>query len=158
MPHLFRDKEHLVRVVLLFAAGVAAFLVLQGLLTPKEFGVYGHFRTGALDDNAARPVAFAGHARCAECHGETAVAKAGGRHAGVACEACHGALARHAEDPGALAPDRPAGRPVCLHCHTANVAKPKWFPAIDPKEHGEEGPCTACHPAHDPGVPSGEAP
>jgi hypothetical protein len=150
MNTLFKDKEHLVRAVGLALVSVLVFLVARQMLVPKDFGVYGHFRAGALDDNRARPLAFAGQAQCLECHDEVASARRQGKHAGVACEACHGALASHAAGSEAK-PSRPDPRGTCLICHTPNLAKPKSFPQIQPKEHGDAGPCTACHAAHNPG-------
>ena len=55
MSRLFGHREHLVRVAGLFLAGVVVFVVLQALLIPEGFGLYGHYRAGALADNRARP-------------------------------------------------------------------------------------------------------
>src|SRR5512141_1752826 len=99
MGVLFEHKGHLVRVAGLFLAGVVVFLVMQALLVPKGFGVYGHYRAGSLEENRARPVAFAGRAACVDCHSDVADAAKGGRHEAVRCEACHGPLAGHAGDP-----------------------------------------------------------
>lgn len=153
MRALFKDQEHLARMAALFGGGVVVFLVLQQLLVPKGFGLYGHYRAGALDDNRARPVSFAGQAACAECHTDEATARKAGKHARVACEACHGALAKHAAEPDPK-PDKPHGRELCLKCHTANVAKPAKFPQVEPSEHAETGLCTECHQAHNPGMGS----
>jgi len=152
MARLFQDKEHLLRVAGLFTVGVVAFLILQAVLVPKDFGVYGHFRAGALADNEKRPLDFAGRAACGECHIDEAGAIKGGKHAGVGCEACHGPLARHAEDASAQKAERPDGRMLCLRCHAANVAKPAAFPQVEPPEHSAEGSCLECHPAHSPAL------
>lgn len=154
----FQDQEHLLRVAGLFVAGLLLFLLLRALLVPKGFGVYGHFRAGALDDNRARAAAYADTATCEACHTDVAEARKGGKHAAVACEACHGPLASHADadDPAAKKPQRP-GQPLCLVCHTANVAKPRGFPQVNPKEHGD-GSCLECHTAHQPGVAPGGKP
>jgi Cytochrome c554 and c-prime len=157
MGGLFGHKEHLVRVAGLFLCGVLAFLVLQGLLVPKGFGVYGHFRAGALDDNRARPVAFAGRAACVECHSDVADAQKGGKHEGVHCEACHGALASHAADPTQHEAHKPDSRVLCARCHQMNVARPAGFPQIDVAEHAGKEACTTCHVAHNPGLGGGEA-
>jgi len=151
--HRFQDQEHLLRVVGLFLAGVVVFLVLQVLLVPKDFGLYGHYRAGALDDARARPVAFAGAGACAGCHSEVADAKKGGKHAVVRCEACHGPLVSHAEadDPAATKPPRPTAT-LCPVCHTAAVGKPAGFPQVNLKEHAEPGTCLECHKAHRPSV------
>lgn len=151
MKGLFKDYEHLARVAALAGAGVVVFLLLQQLLVPEGFGVYGHYRAGALDDNRAHALAFAGQAACVECHTDQATARKAGKHANVACEACHGALARHADDPE-IKPQKPDGRGLCLGCHSASVARPAKFPQVEAREHAESGLCTECHQAHNPGM------
>ena len=160
MRRMFQDTEHIFRVAALFVAGVLLFLVIRAVAVPKDFGVYGHFRGRAIAENQARPLVFAGHRACDECHSDVLDVKKVGKHAGVACEACHGALGKHAGDPTEMAPERPDGRATCLACHTASVAKPAGFPQIDTREHGDAGPCTTCHQAHSPleapGAPAAE--
>jgi Cytochrome c7 and related cytochrome c len=147
----FKHAAHLVRMAALFVAGVVVFLGLRALLVPKDFGLYGHYRAGALDDVRARDITFAGHETCEACHSDVAEARTGGKHARIGCEACHGAQARHAgaEDPAAAKPQRPNAQ-LCLTCHAQNVAKPRGFPQIEPKEHAEPGTCLTCHKAHRP--------
>jgi len=144
----FRDYEHLLRPAGLALLGLVGFLVLRGVLVPDDFGRYGHYRASALDENRGEPVVFAGQDACLACHED---GRKGGKHAGVRCEACHGALARHAEadDPAAAKPTPPDAQ-LCLVCHLANVAKPASFPQIDLEEHAEAGSCLTCHGAHDP--------
>ncbi len=148
----FRDQEHLLRLAGLFAAGFALFLVVRWVLIPGDFGVYGHFRAGAVADNAARPLRYAGRQACGDCHGEILEARKGSRHEEVGCEACHGPLRAHAEDPEAAKAQKPDGGKVCLVCHTANVAKPEGFPAVEPKEHAGGEPCGSCHKPHHPEI------
>jgi len=155
MRRLFGHREHLVRVAALFVAGVLAFLVLQALLVPKGFGLYGHYRAGALEENRARPVAHAGRAACVECHAEVPEAAKGGAHAAIRCEACHGALASHAADPMAQKAVRPDSKLLCARCHAANVARPAGFPQVDTAEHAGGEACTSCHVAHKPGLQQG---
>ncbi|HET8644213.1 MAG TPA: cytochrome c3 family protein [Vicinamibacteria bacterium] len=151
MKRIFGSAEHLVRVLLLFAAGLVAFLGLQQLLVPEGFGLYGHYRAGALDDNRARPAAFAGRAACADCHEAEPAALGRGKHAAVGCEACHGALARHAQAPDELTPVRPDPAALCLRCHARASGRSASFPQIDPADHAGEARCTECHSPHDPG-------
>jgi hypothetical protein len=148
---LFKDGEHLARVAALFLAGLVAFFALQALMVPEGFGVYGHYRAGALDDNRTRPVSFAGQQTCEACHTDVSDARKGSTHERIGCEACHGPQARHAEadDPAAAKPERPDAR-LCIVCHAANVAKPRAFPQIDPQQHA--GACLDCHKAHNPGA------
>lgn len=150
MRELFRDSEHLVRLLLLFAAGTLLFLVVRALLVPDGFGEYGHFRSGAIADTAARPPAFAGRAACAECHDEVVVEKAKGAHAGIGCESCHGALGEHAADPDARTPELPAVETLCVRCHEANLARPASFPQVDIAAHAEGASCAECHEPHRP--------
>jgi predicted CXXCH cytochrome family protein len=157
MSARFKDWEHLARVAGLFLAGLVAFLVLKAVFVPAGFGVYGHFRAGALDDNRARPLSYAGRVACAECHSDVVEVRQAGKHAAVSCEACHGPHAAHAADPSTTAARRPDAAQLCLVCHAANVAKPRSFPAIAVEEHAGTESCLTCHTAHNPGqVPEGK--
>jgi predicted CXXCH cytochrome family protein len=151
MRRVFGHGEHLVRVAGLFLGGLAVFLLLRTALVPSDFGVYGHYRAGALVDGRARPLAHAGRAACAACHAERVGELGKGAHAGVGCESCHGPLAGHATDPAAAKASRPDGRALCLTCHRFSVGRPAGFSQVDPREHAPEGECTECHGAHDPG-------
>ena len=151
MRESLRDREHLLRVVALFVAGLLLFVAVRALLVPSDFGRYGHYRAGALADVRATAPSYAGRQACADRHPDIAEALAKGKHAGVGCESCHGALGRHAADPEKLKPAKLTVPGLCLSCHMANVAKPKKFPQIDPADHGEGAPCTSCHAAHHPG-------
>ncbi|HEY3381951.1 MAG TPA: multiheme c-type cytochrome [Vicinamibacterales bacterium] len=152
MSGWLKDKEHLARMALLFAVGITAFLLLRWLLVPPGFGLYGHYRAGALDDNRARPLHFAGRAACEDCHTDVVEARKGSRHARIGCEACHGASMAHVQAGGERKPVRPDPRAVCLRCHQAGAWKPKTFPQIVVADHAAEGPCTACHKAHAPKI------
>ncbi len=148
----FRDWEHLARVAGLFVAGLVFFLVLKAVFVPPGFGVYGHFRAGALDDNRVRPASYAGAAACTECHSDVAEVRQRGKHAQVSCEACHGPQGAHAAEPASASAPRPDAGKLCLVCHNANVAKPRDFPAIVVEEHAGTESCLTCHTAHDPGA------
>src|SRR6266496_309716 len=115
MRDRFRHAQHVLRVALVFASGFAAFLVARHMLIPKDFGVYGYYRAGALNDIKAKPIAYAGRAACEDCHAGTydppdtdsktpVVLTADdllkdNKHTRLSCEACHGPLAVHANDP-----------------------------------------------------------
>lgn len=150
MQKFFRGKEHLVRMAALFAGGFLLFVIARAIFVPKGFGLYGHYRAGALADNRSRPVAYAGRSLCGDCHTDKKDELSKGKHAGVGCEACHGPLARHAEDPSSLKPTKPEPKTACVRCHLANVSKPKKFPQIDPKAHFDGGDCHGCHASHAP--------
>jgi len=146
----FKDTEHLWRVVLVFAAGIIVFVLVRAVLVPRSFGEYGHYRGNALTDIAAKPVVFAGHQACETCHSDILAVKKDGKHVGVNCEACHGALAAHAGDPGTIQPPKLDTAVLCVRCHQANAAKPKDFPQIDAQEHSSGLPCETCHQPHSP--------
>ena len=154
MSRFLHNKEHLWRMAGLFAVGITAFFVVRHLLVPPGFGVYGHYRAGALSDNMASPLRYAGRAACEDCHADVVDARKGGKHERVGCEACHGPLAAHAASPGDVVPKRPGSRESCLHCHLFNVARPKTFPQVRIPEHSDAGPCLACHKAHAPSISS----
>ena len=111
MGRPFGPFNHVFRIALLFASGIGAFVVMRWWFVPTDFGVYGHYRAGALDDNRGRALAYAGQAACIECHGDVAEVRKAGRHANVRCEACHGPLARHASGESDGKPARPDTRP-----------------------------------------------
>ena len=150
MNKFLKDKEHLVRMAGLFAAGAILFLVARAVFVPKGFGLYGHYRAGALADNMSRPLAYAGRGTCEACHTDVAEFRKGSRHAAIACETCHGPLAAHADDPSKLKPVLPSPRTLSLGCHAALPARPKGFKQVDPKDHFPDTACHSCHAPHAP--------
>ena len=150
MRRLLQDGRHRLRVAALFGAGVLAFFVLRGVLVPADFGRFGHYRAGALGDISKKPLAFAGKAACLDCHGDVTKEQQGSKHAKLNCEACHGPLARHADDPEKAQPEKKGATALCLTCHRANVARPAKFPQVDPKDHSEGAECDSCHKPHHP--------
>jgi hypothetical protein len=147
----FADYQHVLRLAGVFALAIAAFLAWRWWMVPSDFGTYGHYRAGAIADAATRPSHYAGQAACVTCHDDVRQVRATGRHAQIACEACHGALGPHARGETDAAPIRPSSRGVCLTCHTARLGMPAAFPKVIVNEHSEAGPCTDCHKSHAPG-------
>lgn len=145
-----KEAVHLVRLAALFAVGIGLFLFARHLLVPPGFGKYGHFRPGALDDIRSRPVAYAGRTSCEACHDGEHSTLTKGKHAGIGCEACHGPLSLHANDPDKLKPVLPDTRVLCVVCHEANSAKPKSFPQVVSKDHSGGEACKSCHQPHSP--------
>jgi len=145
----FKDSAHLIRLAGVFLLGLVLFLVLRTELIPRSFGRYGPFRGDALAEISARPVAFAGHEACENCHPDEAALKASGAHKTVNCESCHGPLAKHADDPGTVQPVLPEVAKLCMRCHAKNIAKPAGFPQT---EANGSKPCDLCHKPHSPGL------
>jgi hypothetical protein len=154
----FKDAGHLFRFAGLFVLAFIIFLVVRSYVVPKSFGQYGHYRGAAISEIAARPVKFAGHEACETCHSDVLDVKSKGKHAHVNCEACHGPLAKHAEDPSSVTPVKPDTAVLCARCHTASVAKPKGFPQVDPADHSNGVPCETCHQPHSPAIDGSAAP
>lgn len=148
----WRHSIHLIRPAAVFLAGLLLFLVARAYVVPPSFGQYGHYRGAVLDEIRARPVKYAGQETCAGCHVEETEIKGKGKHATVACEACHGPAAQHAEDPGSVKPSKPDGTAFCAGCHEMDAAKPKWFRQVNTKEHMPGMKCTECHAAHSPAL------
>ena len=148
MKPSFRDVEHLVRLALLFAGGVLVFAIVRAMMMPEDFGRYGHYRAGSIDEARARPISYGGRSRCTECHEDSTTAIASARHKTIACEACHGPLARHSEDPEVKAP-RLQGLADCVRCHEAAAGKPAQYPMVVVAEHSDPVACISCHDPHD---------
>ena len=90
------------------------------------------------------------HETCETCHSDVLEVKKAGKHAGVNCEACHGPLAKHAEDPGSVVPQLPDTAVLCARCHEENIAKPKTFPQVVSAQHSGGVVCKSCHQPHSP--------
>lgn len=147
----FRDVEHLFRLAAIFAFGALAFVIAAAQMRPDDFGRDGHYRPASVDQVRARPIAYAGQKACVECHTDIADARALARHKSVACESCHGPLAKHAAGADEARPARPDGV-LCARCHAAKTGKPKRYPVVDIKEHAGGESCLTCHKPHDPRI------
>jgi predicted CXXCH cytochrome family protein len=151
-PMKFRDVEHLFRLAAIFLAFLVVFLIARAILVPADFGVYGHYRASAVDDERARLPVYAGQQTCADCHSDIVEIRAAARHAAIACESCHGPLAAHANDPDALKPKLPEMATLCVQCHAARTGKPKRYPTVDVAEHAGGESCATCHSSHNPRI------
>jgi len=160
LPHTtmiaYKDVQHLFRLATVFVLGLIMFLVLRAVLVPKSFGQFGHYRGDALQEIAAKPIAFAGHEVCEACHTDVLDIKKHGRHARVACESCHGPLANHVEDPGTVKPAKLDTALLCVRCHESIPAKPMDFPQVNSAEHSAGLPCETCHQPHSPRIETEE--
>lgn len=148
----FRDVEHLFRLAAIFVFGTLLFVVVKAQMTPADFGRDGHYRPASVDDIRARPIAYAGQQACADCHVDVVQTREAARHKSVACESCHGPLAKHANGGDETKPARPEGTTLCVRCHATKTGKPKRYPTVDIKEHAGDENCLTCHKPHDPRI------
>lgn len=146
------NYAHLLRMAGLFVVGIGVFFVARSFSIPADFGVYGHYRAGALDDARARPITFAGQAACVECHSDIGDARKTSKHVKVSCEDCHGPLASHAAGDPPLKPTWPDGRTTCVGCHQQSRSKPAAFPQVDVADHAGDNKCIECHNPHAPKI------
>lgn len=150
MRSTFRDAAHLLRPAALLLIGLAVFLVVRAAVIPQGFGKYGHYRAPFLETARSKPIHYAGQDACVACHDEEAKMRAAGKHAKVACEACHGPQAQHADDPTSLKPKLPDVATLCARCHEKDPAKPRTFPQVVTAEHNAGAACNDCHKPHNP--------
>jgi hypothetical protein len=152
LKRIIRDAGHLIRPALVLLAALGLFLVVRAAVIPKDFGKYGHYRPGALALVRSRPIAYAGQDTCVLCHDDQAKVRASGRHAHVACEACHGPQAAHAhaDDPSSQKPALPDVANLCRRCHEKDAAKPQGFPQVVTAEHSGGMLSNHCHQPHNP--------
>ena len=151
MPGGRRHYDHVLRVLGLFGAGFAVFLIVRHFMIPADFGLYGFYRGGALTDVRAQAPRYAGEAVCLDCHAEVGKVRVDSRHAKIHCEACHGPLAAHATD-GAAKPPALNPRLLCVRCHTTQAGQPAGFPNVVPADHAGDTVCTECHQPHHPKI------
>jgi hypothetical protein len=147
----FRDARHLIRLVVALVGALAAFVALRHAVVPDGFGVYGHYRAPAVEEAALQPAAFAGQNACSDCHSAVVETRNAGKHRGLACEGCHGPLAKHVEDP-AFRPKLPDASARCIRCHEADAAKARAFPQVVSREHAAGEACSSCHKPHQPAI------
>ena len=150
----FKDAGHLLRFGLLFVFAFVVFLMLRHVVVPKSFGQYGHYRGAAIAEIAAKPIHYAGHDACETCHTDVQQVKSSGVHAHVNCEACHGPLSRHAEDPS-VQPAKLNTAVLCVGCHAASAAKPATIKQVDAEQHSTGLACETCHKPHSPALDAG---
>jgi hypothetical protein len=148
MARKFKMPPQIMRLVLLLIGIVSSYCVARAFLTPSTFRQYGWFRGAAIDELRARPVVFAGRKTCEECHEDEVIKLSKFAHRNLACEACHGPRAAHAQDPDVKS--EVVSFSHCLRCHEANPSRPKTHKQIVSKDHYTGSKCIECHLPHAP--------
>ncbi len=169
MGDRFQHARHVVRVGVVFVIGFIGFLFARSTLIPPDFGVYGYYRAGALNDIKARPIVYAGRQACLECHDgmydppepdESApprkpsvkpLTAQDNKPSTLRCEGCHGPLKSHIDDTEKDVP-KVADDRLCLGCHRQLAGRPKSQPQVIPATHKTGDPmrktCVSCHTPH----------
>jgi hypothetical protein len=167
--------QQIKRLIIVFAIFIVLFLIIRQVLVPRTFGEFGHYRGAAIQENALKPLRYAGSALCTNCHESEHSDKSLGLHAHLKCEVCHGPGLKHAlyaakfkngELPDSLKLYKPVERKDCALCHEENAARIKiLFDTIDNtmihqvntlkhntvnRKTNEKLKCIDCHNPHQP--------
>jgi len=167
--------QQIKRLIIVFTIFIVLFLIIQQVLKPSSFGVFGHYRANAIQENTVRELHYAGSAKCSKCHDDIHFDKSLGFHAKLKCEVCHGPGLKHAlyadkykgkDLPDSLILYKPDNRKDCAVCHQKNAARIKiLFDTVDnsmikqvntmkhnlvDKNTKEELKCIECHNPHQP--------
>jgi predicted nucleic acid-binding Zn ribbon protein len=148
MRRFLNLPPQIVRLLLLVVGIVVVYATARYFLTPASFRQYGWYRGEALAEIRARQPVFAGKKACEECHSDQVQKLQKFEHKPLSCEACHGALKAHVDNPD-VQPQK-SGFGICLRCHEANPSRPKWHKQIVVKTHYGGGKCSECHVPHAP--------
>lgn len=166
-----RHAAHFARLVALVVVAVSGFLFVRSLVVPKDFGVKGHFRLSAIEDEGKREPRHLGSEACAECHEEIATQWKAGKHTHPQCENCHGPGLMHTkligEESTSAYPDkilkmknaikRPTGITECKWCHLKTFERPSTLKSIANVEQHitqhkgkftADSKCVDCHNPH----------
>ena len=106
------------------ASASSAFSSSAHMFVPSDFGVYGFFRAGALDDVRAAQVRYAGEGACVDCHSAVTDERRPSKHAQVRCEACHGPLFKHAAGEMDTSAHKPDSRKLCPTLSSKTAGRP----------------------------------
>ena len=154
--------SHIFKIVLVLVVVIAAGVVVRGMVLPKNFGQYGHYRAGAIEDEINRPIRNGTNASCLVCHPYIRQMHLNGVHHTVSCEFCHGPVADHVKDGKVigLLPKKQGKeiKRLCLRCHNQIIrARPREsikmvkMPDHPKQKHVRlDHNCNQCHNVHAP--------
>ena len=145
--------EQAVRVVAVFIVLGAILLVVRQFILPPEMKDQDLHIKATMEREAGKEVRYAGAQACSQCHEKEPDLKKSGYHRDLACESCHGAAQKHADNPTEVKPVSPKKRDYCSYCHNYNASRPTGFPQINPDTHNPRKACTTCHNPHNPKPP-----
>ena len=142
--------KHIVRLLMLMGAGLAAALAAKAFFTADSFYLYGHYRANAVPEIAAQEPVIQTPRYCKPCHEERVALWSANSHKSVICEVCHGAAQGH---PSMRKVSIPTDTPkLCTQCHEAMPGRPKTQPQVDAAPHSGGARCVSCHNPHAPKI------
>ena len=163
-----KDKLHIYTIFSVIIIVIVIAVLIGGILTPKSFGDYGHYRWKSIAEIASKEVINQNVEVCQECHNNLYLIHKKDAHYGVPCVDCHGPADMHVKyyksdsTSKAITQDQATLKKEynlegCLYCHRKLKARPADFPPIDVKEHytflnviDSTTKCTECHSPHEP--------
>jgi len=155
MKDFFKNlPEQAVRVVVLFLILAVGLLAIRQFIIPPEMKDPVIQKISSTQREAAKGIKYAGAEICAQCHEKEPEIKKTGYHRDLACESCHGAAQKHADNPTDVKPESPRKRDYCVYCHQYNSSRPTGFPQINQETHNPRQPCINCHNPHNPKPPT----
>lgn len=163
----YHRAAHLFRMGIVLSMLLAIYVGARSIYTPADFGKYGKYRAGALEEIAKRSPRFQGRDVCYDCHDDIIDLVEKDTHHSVNCGDCHGPAQKHVayqrgEDDDGITEEEAVveknkDRSLCLYCHRRLRARPKSFPQIDLESHYEfirikdkNVDCVECHSPHEP--------
>ena len=161
--------KHIVRLVFLMVAFVAAAYAAKVYFTADSFYRFGHYRGDSVAEIASDKPKFKGSDSCQTCHAARFAEWSSGVHHSidvgkvVQCEVCHGAGGtrdiKGAYEHVSTGADHPASgkltvpadtRKLCPLCHERMPGRPAEQKQIVIATHAGTQQCTACHNPHSP--------
>ena len=155
-------NSHVKRAVLGLVGMAIIGVVFKIVLTPESFGVYGHYRADAIEEEANIEIRHWTNAPCFSCHAHEANIHLNGTHKTISCEFCHGPYADHITDgkkTGALPVKKGEEiKTLCLRCHNKAIqARPEAvIKTVTMPDHLKDQnvklthTCNQCHHVHAP--------
>ncbi len=140
-----------VALVAVLVVGIAGFAAAFSW----AYAAFGFHPTESAQSWAALPPQYAVPAACQSCHAPEYTPWQASAHAAVACDTCHGPLAKHAATATTVSAAAAAATEIttptsdlCVLCHAQVPGRPLGFPAVDLTLHYPGGPCLGCHDSH----------
>lgn len=141
--------KHIVRLIILIAAGFAVAMLAKWYLTDESFFRFGHYRADSVVEIAAQEPVIQTPRYCQSCHRERHAQWSANNHKTVICEVCHGPAQGHPKKVAKLAIPADTSK-LCTLCHERIAERPRTQPQVDSVQHSGGAQCIVCHNPHAP--------